>query len=124
AREELRWLLEGCRDLLAAHRLLGEIALEEGDAKLARAHFGYAFQLGVDALAQAGDPGPLLYQRPANQGFFQAGKGLAWSFQQLGQPDKAREIAERLLALDPADALNFRTMLASIDSTPRQPPGG
>src|SRR5688572_17437238 len=38
ARDELLWLLEDCRDFIAAHRLLAEIALEAGDVKLARAH--------------------------------------------------------------------------------------
>ena len=27
ARDELRWLLDGCPDFIAAHRMLGELAL-------------------------------------------------------------------------------------------------
>ncbi|MBL8829052.1 MAG: hypothetical protein JNM18_18870, partial [Planctomycetaceae bacterium] len=38
--EELRWLLQGCSDLLAAHQLLGTLALEEEDYALGRGHFG------------------------------------------------------------------------------------
>src|SRR5687768_14077660 len=73
ARDELIWLLEGCRDFVTAHKLLGELAAAEGDVKLARAHFGYAWQIGVAALPAGGLDGPLPYARPANQAFLEAG---------------------------------------------------
>lgn len=123
AREELRWLLEGCRDLLTAHRLLGEIALAEGDWKLARAHFGYAYQLGVDALPPEGLAGRLAYSLPANRPFFQAAKGLAWCFRQLELADKAREVIERLLSLDSSDPLNVRALLAITEGDSGSPIG-
>ena len=75
--DELRWLLEGCKGLLEAHRLLGEVALADGDLPLARAHFGYGYELGVKALPAAGLQGTLPYSRPANRPFLEAGKGRA-----------------------------------------------
>ena len=48
ARDELQWLLGGCTDLIDAHKTLGEIALVEHDLPLARGHFGYAYQIGVE----------------------------------------------------------------------------
>src|SRR5688500_15334726 len=33
AADELRWLLEDCRDFIEAHKILGELAAAEGDAK-------------------------------------------------------------------------------------------
>ena len=45
ARDELVWLLSECPDFLEAHVHLGLIALEEEDAKLARGHFGRAYEL-------------------------------------------------------------------------------
>ncbi len=76
ARDECRWLLEGCSDCIEAHRLLGEMALEENDLPLARGHFGYAFRVGSQALAEAGNPAPLPYRLAANQAFFESGKAL------------------------------------------------
>ena len=49
AQDELLWLLGGCHDFIEAHRLLGELALTDGDANLARGHFGIAFTLGDKA---------------------------------------------------------------------------
>ena len=58
ARDELVWLLSECPDFLEAHVHLGLIALEEGDPKLARGHFGRAYELclrALDAEARGGD---------------------------------------------------------------------
>lgn len=114
ATEELRWLLEGCTDFIEAHKILGELALTAGDHKLARAHFGYAYDLGAAALPTAGLAGPLAYSRPANQPFFEATKGLAWSLIQLGLPDRAREVLDHLLRLDPSDPLGAVAMRAKL----------
>ena len=73
--DELRWLLEVCRDMIEAHFLLGKLAVEaEHDVPLARGHFGYAYQLGVKAprprrqpdapLAAAPGQPPVLRRRP------------------------------------------------------------
>jgi DNA-binding transcriptional LysR family regulator len=54
ARDELVWLLSECPDFLDAHLHLGLIALEEEDPKLARGHFGRAYELCIRALEAAG----------------------------------------------------------------------
>jgi len=116
--EELRWLLGGCHDFLEAHMLLGAIALSESeDLGLARGHFGYAYQLGLTAVRRAGMPSPLPYVRPANQAFFEAGKGLAHSLQGLGKTKMAREVLQTLLKLDPSDPLGLHEMRARLDET-------
>ena len=109
--EELRWLLGGCHELLEAHRLLGEIAAEAGDRDLARAHFGYAFQLGTDALPRRGLDLPLPHANPANQAFHEAGAGLIRTLLELEESNKAKEIAMQLLALDPTDDCGVRKVL-------------
>ncbi len=101
--DELRWLIERCSALLEAHKLLGEIAWDDGNVPLARAHFGYAYQLGLDALPKEGFSGPLPYARPANRDFFETGKKLALCLERLGKPELAQEVADRLVALDPTD---------------------
>jgi hypothetical protein len=104
ARDECRWLLEGCSDCLEAHRILGEIALAEGDWALARGHFGYAFRLGTKALEQAGGK-VLPYRLESNRACLESGKALAWCLKQLGKNDLAAEVIDVLLACDPADPL-------------------
>lgn len=110
--DELRWLLGECRELLEAHKLLGEIACSDGDLELARAHFGYAYDLGTGALPKGNLRGTLPYTRPSNQAFFEAGKGLAWCLHELGNSVEASAIVRRLLELDPSDPLTLATMLA------------
>src|SRR5262245_53817937 len=55
ARDELRWLLDECHDFIEAHTLLGDLALAENDLKLARGHYGYAYQLGLKAIERTKD---------------------------------------------------------------------
>lgn len=109
--DELRWLLEGCRHLLEAHKLLGEIAFAEGDFELARAHFGYAFQLGADAMAGRAPDDTLPCANPSNRAFHEAGKGLVESLLKLRQVKTAQQVARQLLALDPADPLGVQQSL-------------
>jgi hypothetical protein len=78
---------------------------------LARAHFGFAYDLGLGALPRNGLEGPLPYSLPGNQPFLEAAKGLAWSLFELGQPTKARDVLHQLLACDPSDPLGARAML-------------
>src|SRR5687768_16906645 len=54
ARDELRWLLDGCPHFITAHRMLGELALAENDVQLARGHSGFAYQIGTKALPPSG----------------------------------------------------------------------
>jgi hypothetical protein len=109
--DELRWLLSGCRELLEAHRLLGEIALTDNDLPLAQAHFGYAYEMGQQAIRQASDySGPLPYARPANQAFLEAGKGLAYCLRRQNAPKAAEQIVRQLMELDPSDPLKVREL--------------
>jgi Tfp pilus assembly protein PilF len=114
ARDELLWLLEGCRDFIDAHKLLAELAVAEEDIPLARAHFGFAYQIGCDALPAAGLDGPLAYNLQANQPFLESAKGLAWCLVQLQKGSQARAILEQLLRLDESDPLGARAMLAEL----------
>ncbi|MHB8897366.1 MAG: hypothetical protein ACYC6Y_01320 [Thermoguttaceae bacterium] len=109
--EELRWLVGGCQDLLEGHQLLGQIAAEQGDRDLARAHLGYAYQLGFDALPKQGLDGPLPHANKANRPFHEAAASLARILQDLGETNMAREIALQLITLDPADPLGVKEIL-------------
>ena len=109
--DELRWLLEGCRHLLEAHKLLGDIAFAAGDFELARAHFGSAFQLGADAMAGRPPDATLPHARPANRAFHEAGKGLVESLLKLRRLETAQRVARQLCALDPADPLGVQQSL-------------
>ena len=109
--DELRWLLSGCSDFMQAHVLLGTLALsEDRDLRLARGHFGIAYQLGLKALRGAGLPSPVPYRLPPNKPLFEAGKGLAFCLKELGKPAMAREVLEQLLRLDPSDPLALAAM--------------
>jgi pentatricopeptide repeat protein len=108
--DELRWLLSGCHDFIAAHRMLGELALLAGDVPLARGHFGIAFQLGTKAVASAAARGRLPYRLPANQAFLESGKGLITCFVRLSKPEEAAKVIEEMLRFDPSDPLGVRQM--------------
>ena len=114
--DELRWLVGGCSEFIEAHGLLGEVALAEGDFALARGHFGFAVQLGFKALERAKASGPLPYGQPANRAFLEAGRGLATSLAKLGMMDKAVELVEQLVKLDPSDPLKLRAALDEVRS--------
>jgi len=118
--DELRWLLSACPEFIAAHELLGELAVAmHDDLSLARGHFGAGYQLGLQALRRAGMPRPLLYSQPANRSFFEAGRGLIWTLEKLRKRDMAQEIVETLLALDPADPLRLRLLIDELRSGER-----
>jgi hypothetical protein len=114
ARDELRWLLSGCGEFIAAHVLLGEIARQSGDLPLARGHYGAGYQLGLQTLRRAKMPKPLLYSQPANRSFFDAGQGLMWTLEKLAKPEMADEVVATLTELDPADPLRLRSMLDNL----------
>lgn len=116
ALDELRWLLSGCSEFIAAHVVLGELARSANDLPLARGHYGAGYQLGLQTLRRAKMPRPLLYSQPANRPFFEAGRGLAWSLEKLGQPQMAEEVVTTLVGLDPADPLGLRVMLDELRS--------
>ena len=116
ALDELRWLLSGCAEFIAAHVLLGELARSGGDMPLARGHYGAGYQLGLQALRRAKMPKPFPYSQLANQSFFEAGQGLAWSLEKLGKPQMAEEVVTTLVELDPTDPLKLRAMLDELRS--------
>ena len=109
--DELRWLLSDCRDFIEAHRLLAELALEAGDMALARAHFGFAYDLGLWALPAKGLDGPLPYRLPTNQAFLEAAKGLAYCLRELDQTEQALKVIAKLLECDDSDPLGVRGWL-------------
>ena len=108
AREELVWLLSECPYFLDAHVQLGLIALDDGDPKLARGHFGRAYKLVLRAVEAAGVTGPLPYALAANRVFFEAAKGLAHTLVATGRGPMARDLLRRTTQLDPADTLGIR----------------
>jgi hypothetical protein len=116
ALDEVRWLLSDCPEFIAAHVKLGEIAREMGDLPLARGHYGAGYQLGLQTLRRAKMPKPVLYSQVANQPFFEAGQGLAWTLENLVKPQMAEEIVATLTELDPNDPLRLRAMLDEMRS--------
>jgi hypothetical protein len=116
ALDELRWLLSGCSEFIAAHAMLGDLARSIGDIPLARGHYGAGYQLGLQTLRRAKIPKPLLYSQPANRPFFEAGRGLAWSLEKLGKPRMAEEVVATLVEFDRADPLTLRAMLDEMRS--------
>jgi tetratricopeptide (TPR) repeat protein len=115
ARDELRWLLEGCGDMVDAHVKLGDIAVAEGDIPLARGHFGYALQI-CEAALQPHPQAQLPYSNKANRPFFAAAKSVARCLGQLQRQSEAIKIIERMLRLDPEDGLGFKALRQEIES--------
>ena len=111
ARDELVWLLSECPDFLEAHVHLGMIALEEGDKKLARGHFGRAYELCLRALQAAGNPKPLPHALPGNQPFYEAAKGLVHCLLETGRRPMAATVCSAVAPLDPADPLGIQKLL-------------
>lgn len=107
ALDELRWLLEGCGDLIEAHQLLGEIAAEQGDLPLARGHFGYAVRIVQKALPE-GFRGTLPAERAANRAFYESAAGLIDCLRRLGKPKWAADVAALVGRLDPSDPLELQ----------------
>lgn len=92
ARDALRYALQGCGDNLWVHVALGRIALDDfKDPKLARGHFGYAFELAQRALPP-GFRGRLPRHRMANRPFFDAIEGLAQCYDALGKRGEAASL--------------------------------
>jgi hypothetical protein len=115
AADELRWLLSGCPELIAAHELLGELAIAlHNDLPLARGHFGAGYQLGLQTLRRSNMPKPLLYAQPANRAFFETGRGLVWTLEKLGRRDMSQEIVETLLELDASDPLRLKSLVDEL----------
>ena len=114
--DELRWLLSGCSEFIAAHVLLGDLARDQPDLPLARGHYGAGYQLGLQALRREKMPKPVLSSQPANRPFFEAGRGLMWALEKLGKRQMADEILSTLLELDASDPLHLRALLTELRS--------
>jgi hypothetical protein len=113
--DELRWLLGGCPEFIAAHGLLGELAVAmHDDLSLARGHFGAGYQLGLQTLRRAKMPRPLFYSQPANRPFFEAGRGLVWTLEKLEKREMSAEILETLLELDSSDPLRLKALVDEL----------
>ena len=112
AREELVWLLSECPDFLEGHVQLGLIALEEDDPKLARGHFGRAYELCCRALDAAGGPQPFPYALAGNKPFYEAAKGLVHCLLDTGRRKTAQEVCDRIRPLDPSDPLGIQRLVA------------
>jgi hypothetical protein len=113
ARDELRWLLSECHDFLAGHKVLGDLALAENDVRLARGHYGYAYQIGAQALESGGKSQALPYRHEANREFFEAGRGLLECLTRQGKRGMAKKVLDQLLKCDPSDPLQLRQLVNS-----------
>lgn len=111
ARDELVWLLSECPDFLDAHVHLGLIALEEDDPKLARGHFGRAYELCLRALEAAGNPQPLPFTLDGNKPFYEAAKGLVHCLVDMGRRKVAQDVCKRITLLDPTDPLAIQRLV-------------
>lgn len=115
--DELRWLLGMCSEMLTAHFLLGQIAVEEhNDLPLGRGHFGAGYQLGLQAWRRAGQPRPVPALHPANRVFFDCGRGLAWCLHHLDRTPMAVEVIQQMLSVDETDPLGLKGWLDEMRS--------
>ncbi|HEY2759996.1 MAG TPA: hypothetical protein VGI75_04615, partial [Pirellulales bacterium] len=95
-----------------------DLALADGDFRLARGHYGYAYQLGIQALEKSseftasGASQRLPYAIAANQPFYQAGRGVVECLLKMGKRNLAQDVINRLLTLDSRDPLAIRRLLA------------
>lgn len=102
ARDELLYLVADCRGFLEAYCVMAEEALEEGDIPLAKGHFGFAYENGLEALPR-GFRGTLPVKEGYNAHFFHAGRGLARCLIAKGDLRKGKEVLEQLRRLDPEE---------------------
>lgn len=110
ARDELIWLLSECPDYVDAHVHLGLLALED-DVRLARGHFGRAYELCLRAIEAAGNPRPVPYSHGGNQAFYQAAKGLVHCLLDIGRRKVAQDVCRRIAPLDPSDPLAIQRLV-------------
>jgi hypothetical protein len=113
--DELRWLVDGCREMISAHYLLGRLAVEvDHDLPLARGHFGFGYELGMRALKRNKMPVPVPADHPANRPMYDAGRGLAWCLHEMDMSVLALEVLEKLIACDPRDPLGLKSWIDQI----------
>lgn len=107
AAEELVWLLSECPDFLEAHVHLGLLALEANDPRLARGHFGRAYELCMRTLKATSSPHPVPYRLSGNRVFHEAAKGLVHCLLDTGRQNMAQEVGQKISQLDPTDPLGL-----------------
>lgn len=114
ARDELLYLVADCRGFLEAYLQLAELALEDEDIALAKGHFGFAYEQGLEVL-----PPNFRGQLPSTEGynahFFAAGRGLARCLVARHEPTKAREVLEQLLRFDPTEEASKSLLQQLLD---------
>ncbi len=119
ARDELLYLVADCRGFIEAYLQLAELALEDEDISLAKGHFGFAYEQGLETL-------PLNFrgQLPCTEGynphFFAAGRGLARCLIARQEPQKAREVLEQLIRFDPSEE-GTKSLLKQLDEWKLRP---
>lgn len=119
ARDELLYLVADCRGFLEAYLQLAELALEDNDIALAKGHFGFAYEQGLETLPQ-NFRGQLPCDEGYNTHFFAAGRGLARCLVARHEPDKAREVLEQLLRFDPSDE-DAKSLLQQLTERQSEP---
>lgn len=107
--DELLWLLRDFHEFLEAHQLLGRIALFQNKLDLARAHLGYAYELGLNAIGK-NFKGRLPFSQMANRPLLQAARDLVDCLLRLNERNLAVSIAQQLLKWDPSDPLHVRAL--------------
>ena len=118
ARDELLYLVGDCRGFLEAYLQLAELALEDEDISLAKGHFGFAYEAGLEALP-LNFRGQLPCEVGYNAPFYAAGRGLARCLISRNEPAKAREVLNQLLRFDPTER-DTRSLLEQLNE--RDPP--
>ncbi len=102
--------------LVEAHQLLGEIALNGGGrSRTGPRPPGLRIRTGCESPSSRRGGCRLPFNRPNNQPFFKLAAAAA-RWHRLGDRQTAGEIVNRLLALDPSDPLDVKSVL-------RPPPG-
>lgn len=122
ARDELLYLVADCRGFLEAYIQLAELALEDEDIVLAKGHFAFAYENGLDRL-------PLNFrgQLPCNEGynshFYAAGRGLARCLVARKELKAAQEVLEQLLKFDPTEE-QTHSLLTQLIEYQKDPKSG
>lgn len=124
ARDELLYLVADCRGFLEAYCLLAELALEDGDIPLAKGHYGFAYENGLDVLPQ-GFKGKLPADEGYNSHFFKAGRGLARCLIAKGELVKGREVLKQLLKFDSSEpeTIDLMKQLDEREAEKKKPKG-
>jgi hypothetical protein len=86
--------------------------MEEDDLKLARGHFGRAYELCLRAFEAASNPQPIPYDLPGNRPFHEAAKGLVHCLLETGRRKVAQDVCRRIAPLDPTDPLGIARLLS------------